>query len=547
MMRVEYTSFKKHINKKSSLLLVLAAAGCTEFDVTPKNNFDDLQNDGVPVIIVDPAIINFPNLDASADLEATEVVTVTNEGTNVLKIDEIYLQDANLPYIIQPISSPLITPGGQEQFSITFAPDTAAENLTSALISSNDPATPIAEVKLNGVGVAPVIDITPSNYDFGTLYIGCDSIQELTISNIGTADLVISNFSFASASTDIQLDTMESTYGSLPWTIAPEDSREVVVDYRPLDGVQDEAFLTVTSNDPYTPDVLATQKGMGMVYNDQEDNFEQPIKGMTDIIFAVDRSCSMDDDIESVQDNFGTFVTVLDALDADYHVAATVEDNGCVNAGNGLYIDNTFDSSQAQATITTMINLGGSYGSNTEMAFMLLEECLAQSATTSGCNYGLIRSDATLALVGISDEVEQSVNSWTYYVSLFQSLKQDPNDVVIHAVGGDYPSGCGMNDPYTGMYEATVATGGLFLSICAQDWGTYLEELAEGSAADLSSFGLTEPPVPETIVVKVNGITTTVGWEYNDSTNSIDFDPDNIPLGGDTIDVNYAVLGNCSQ
>ena len=27
--------------------------------------------------------------------------------------------------------------------------------------------------------------------------------------------------------------------------------------------------------------------------------------------------------------------------------------------------------------------------------------------------------------------------------------------------------------------------------------GTYLEELAEGSAADLSSFGLTEPPVPE--------------------------------------------------
>ena len=110
-MRVEYTSFKRHIkkghiNKKSSLLLVLAAAGCTEFDVTPKNNFDDLQNDGVPVIIVDPAIINFPNLDASADLEATEVVTVTNEGTNVLKIDEIYLQDANLPYIIQPISSP---------------------------------------------------------------------------------------------------------------------------------------------------------------------------------------------------------------------------------------------------------------------------------------------------------------------------------------------------------------------------------------------------------------------------------------------------------
>ena len=75
-----------------------------------------------------------------------------------------------------------------------------------------------------------------------------------------------------------------------------------------------------------------------MVYNDQEDNFEQPIKGMTDIIFAVDRSCSMDDDIESVQDNFGTFVTVLDALDADYHVAqplktmdASMQEMACIS------------------------------------------------------------------------------------------------------------------------------------------------------------------------------------------------------------------------
>ena len=232
----------KHTFLLRNSLLFLAAAGCTEFDVTAKNNFDDLQNDGVPVIIVDPVIINFPNLDASADLEATEVVTVTNEGTNVLKIDEIYLEDANLPFIIQPISSPLITPGGQEQFSITFAPDTAANNVTNALISSNDPSTPIAAVQLNGVGVAPVIDISPINYDFGTLYIGCDDMQELTIKNVGTADLVISNFSFASASSDIKLDTMESSYGSLPWTIAPDDTRKVVIDYRPLDGIQDDAF-----------------------------------------------------------------------------------------------------------------------------------------------------------------------------------------------------------------------------------------------------------------------------------------------------------------
>ena len=186
-------------------------------------------------------------------------------------------------------------------------------------------------------------------------------------------------------------------------------------------------------------------------------------------------------------------------------------------------------------------------------AFALLEECLAESVSSNGCNAGLVREDAKLALVGISDEVEQSPgyssnsNYWQTYVSLFQSLKNNPDDLVIHAIGGDAGTGCGNNDPYTGMIEAANATGGLFLSLCATDWGAHLEALAEGSAADLSSFPLTDYPVPETIVVKINGLTTTVGWEYNTSINTIDFDTDYIPEGGSTIDVDYAVYGNCTQ
>ena len=42
----------------------------------------------------------------------------------------------------------------------------------------------------------------------------------------------------------------------------------------------------------------------------------------------------------------------MDALDADYHVAATVEDDGCIN-GSDIYIDRDFDPADAKATITT--------------------------------------------------------------------------------------------------------------------------------------------------------------------------------------------------
>ena len=90
-----------------------------------------------------------------------------------------------------------------------------------------------------------------------------------------------------------------------------------------------------------------------------------------------------------------------------------------------------------------------------------------------------------------------------------------------------------------------MATGGLFLSICATYWGTHLEALAEGSAQDLSTFELTNWPVPETLVVRVDGLTTTVGWTYNGTDNAIDFASDYVPEGGSTIEIEYALFGDC--
>ena len=207
------------------------------------------------------------------------------------------------------------------------------------------------------------------------------------------------------------------------------------------------------------------------------------------------------------------------------------DDDGCIN-GYQPYIDNTMSLSDQEDLFDTMLcetpqGQYCNYGSNTERAFMLLEAAVKTANIGSGgCNEDFYREDATLALIGVSDEPEQSVNPYTYYVSLFQSLKDDSDDVVMHAIGGDYPQGCGGNQAYTGMYEATVATGGLFLSICATDFGSHLEELAEGSTTDLTSFELSDYPVEETIEVVVNGFTTTTGWSYNAVDNSIDFEQD---------------------
>lgn len=532
--------------------LGLLAVACNEYEINEKTDIQgDLDEDGQPDIAVNPMAIDFGEVLAyepgtAPPAPTVQVVTITNEGDSDLHIDQVYLQEESGPFSYGALSAVLIQPGGSAQISVTFDPQASGPMTNKLLIDSDDPDEGTVEVLLSGVGIAPEILLSPTEYDFGTLYIGCDAEQVFEISNVGTAPLEVSALDFTTASTEdlvVNLDEALAAKGPLPWTINEGEVVQVSVISAPYDEYPDVAYLTVESNDPFRSSVLATIDGTGELFGSNTDLYEQPVRGRTDIIFAVDRSCSMDDDIINVQNNFGTFVTTLSTMDADYHVAATVEDSGCIN-GSDLYVDNSFTPAQAQATITAMINLGGSYGSNTERPFMLLESTLAN--TDSGdCNSGLLRDDATLALVGVSDEPEQSVSNYATYVALFQGMKDDPDDVVLHAIGGDYPSGCGSASAFTGFYEAVVATGGLFLSICATDWGEHLRALAEGSAADLTSFALTDYPVPETIAVRVDGVTTTVGWEYDASTNAIQFESDYVPEGGSTIEISYALFGDC--
>ena len=530
-----------------ALLLPFLAPACTEYEIHDDDggvgNYD---NEGAPDIVVDPTEIFFGEISVSEDGSAVETVTVSNIGDKDLYIQGLSLDVEDGPYSITAIQSVLVPPDAMTQFEVVFEPTTGTETTGTVYIDSDDPDTPTAEVALFGTGVAPVIDVDPIEYDFGTLYIGCDAQQAVTISNIGSEDLIVDEFSFTTASLDLSFDDNGSDWSAIAWTLAPGESADVFVDYYPVDDYSDIAYLSITSNDPFTPTAMSTLMGLGELFDENIDTYEQPIEGMTDILFALDRSGSMDADLANIQSNFDVFVETLTGMDADYQVAAIVGDDGCV-VGSEIWIDNTFDEDEAKDTLSTMMNLGGSYGSNTERGFMLLEAAVSSDNIGSGgCNEDLVRDDAKLNLVGVSDEREQSISSWEYYVESFQALKDDADQVVVHAIGGDYGTGCGGTaEPYTGFYEATVATGGQFLSICATDFGAHLETLAEGSAADLSSFTLTDSPVEETIVVRVDGVTKTQGWEYDQSENQVEFEADYIPEGGSTIEIEYALFGDC--
>ncbi len=524
-------------------LLLLGLSGCMTSVCVEEDDgtIHELDDGSVPDIALTPRRIEFGSVEVSDELEQVEILTIENHGDANLHVERFEVAHADTPIAVRSIQPLVVRPQDATEIELVYDPVTASEDQTRLHVHSDDPDEPTCQVLLTGTGIAPVLEVDPLSHDFGTVTVGCESRLAVTLTNAGNAELIVYEASYDTVGTELAFWATDDGAGLLE--LGPQESAQASVTHRPLDELDDIATLAIASNDPLDPEVQASQIGAGVYLGTTLDSFEQPTEVATDIIFAVDKSGSMEEDLSLVIDNFGVFVTAMASMEADFHVAVTQADDGCIN-GSHVWIDDSFTASEAESTVETMMNMSGAYASNTERAFMLLAACLAETGT-GGCNEGLIRDDASLHLVCVSDEPEQSVNDWAYYQALFQSYKEHPGDVVVHGVGGDNPSGCDSNSAYTGVWEATVATGGLFLSICAKDWASHLVALAEASTAGVKSYYLGVEPVPDTIVVVIDGLTSTQGWSYEERTNAIVFDSGHVPQAGAIIEVEYAIAGGC--
>ncbi len=524
-----------------SLLLAIAAFGCSDYTVNTnsKVNGNDVE-DGEPDIEVKPAKIDFGSLKVADAETATEVVTISNVGTAPLNLANVYIEDDTMPYSISNLGSVLVPEGGSTTVTITFAPITSAEYNTKLLIDSNDPDEATSDVKLNGAGVAPVIDLSPDDYDFGTIYIGCDTPQPVTVANTGTADLIVSGFEYITASNDLAVDQNTAVNGALPWTIAPGEAKEVFIDYAPLDDYPDEGTVVVSSNDPQQPEAQAHQTGTGELYGKNLDVYEQALRSAADLLFVVDNSGSMSEEQTNLTSNVESFITTMVEVDADWQIGVITTDSPSFR-GDIIHYDDADPESEFVTQATP-----GTGGSGDEQGNEMAYQSLSPGGD-AGPGSDFLRDEARLNIVVISDETDSSRSPWVDYVNYFWSLKPDTDMVVEHAIAGDWPSGCATAVAGTGYYESVSATGGLYLSICATDWSSHLSSIAEVAATDLSSFELTDFPVPSTIVVTVDGVVQTSGWTYDSADNAVNFDDDHIPAGGSTIEVEYALYGDCSE
>jgi hypothetical protein len=311
-----------------------------------------------------------------------------------------------------------------------------------------------------------------------------------------------------------------------------------------------------------------------------------------DVLWVVDDSGSMSEEQNALGANFGSFFSQTTINNVDYHIAVTTtltSSVGCVpdltnpNApcfaepdveagyytscsGNDHFITRTTSNPETQFACNVQVadsakvHPSRAHSDSAEGALEAAKLFLSQPNST-GTNAGFLREDAKLYVIMISDEEDQSTGPVDLYVDFFQNLKgfRNRNLVSVSAIAGGVPNGCGEAAVAGTRYKDAVdaIANGLFLDICAGDWGSYLTQLAFDSFGLKTQFFLSRNADPNALTVCIamddpavnmsapctnvaaaaEGAAT--GYFYDASSNSIVFNTGSVPQRGQFVKVTY--------
>ena len=504
------------------MLLFALLLGCSDIGINEIKK---------PSLIVAPGEIDFGHLESGHE-SGLRRITISNGGAAGLVVDRLEIFGDN--YSVEEEGF-VVPPGGWHQIEVGYDPKTFEHNEGRVDIYLEGDSQAAASVWLNGNGDAPVINITPSDHDFGSPLLGCDTTQEITIQNDGNIDLEINEITIMSnIPPEIEID-----FGSLPelpWIIPPGGRIDFFANYAPLDQLDDLTDLDVASSDPMNPIVSASVEGSAVVSNEIIQSWLQEEIVIVDIIWIIDNSGSMMPYQTLLAKNMEAFMNIFLTYSPDFKIMFITTDSPDIIGVVDL------NSSDPVGDSSDIIDSIGIRGSGNETGLQQLYNCVI----IGGDCVSMIRENATLVAIFLSDEEDHSLLTLNSLTSVMDNLK--PGTFVPYGIFGDIPSGCNgggrMNaSPGWGYYDLVQHYTSQWWSICDQDWGAQMEEIAR-SVSLQTEFRLDESdPHIDTIRVWVNGQIVTEGWEYNEENNSVLFDFDEAPQPGDSIDIGYSTWG----
>jgi hypothetical protein len=477
-----------------------------------------------PQIELTPRTLDYGSL--TADDQGVRHFTVKNVGPeeSILEVSDIRIGGNAAFTLVDPFDDFRLPGGTSKDITVAFTPTVPEANTGDVRVASNDPQNPSETVELDGDGIPPALRITPDPLDLGTVDVGCTVGRDLTLTNLGTFPITVTDAS--------QLGTgFELADPPIPFTIQPHDSETVKVNFSPPDDGNYTGTFSVTSN-AQDAETDSTQQGAGLTPPVHRDHFDMPLDPPIDILFFVDQSCSMKDDQTALADNFSQFISNIDRITPDWHIVVATFDDGC--SIDGVL---TRDVPGYEDMFRTEVSAGG--GTWVEAGLTVATHAM-ENAKSGSCNKGFLRDNALLHVIMVSDEAEQGAGSWDQWLARMRAVKGNDLLLKISSVAGDIPSGCrtAMDSALAGWgyYEATMATGGVFLSLCSS-WAEHVNLLADATIAQ-DAFTLTSPADPNSIVATINGATVN-SWRWDAAHNTLIFRTGAGPKEGDAVDISY--------
>lgn len=395
------------------------------------------------------------------------------------------------------------------------------------------------------------LQVTPNKFDFGSVKLSCSAPQKFDIFNtcnypVDIADVVLPG-------------SGEFTLASSPpqgYSLAGGALTSFTAQYDPQDLGADTAIVTVNSNEQGTPhSYQVTLAGIGDNAGRGQDDFVQQASFKSDILLVIDDSGSMYEEQQSLAANFGAFIQQAQWTQSDFHIAVTTTSTDMAPAGAFVSgaghpdVILTPQSPNLAAQFAAKVNVGTN-GSGYETCLEASHLALTQPLI-GGANAGFLRNDASLAVVCVSDALEQSTQPVKFYTDELINLK-GANLVTYNVIGPFDPDSAtcvtdaGMPDDGR-LLEAVTNTGGVKESICTQSWAASLQAIGQAAAGFRTVFTLTQEAYAP-ITVTIDGAAVSeldsagnANWTIDNTAKTITFTQASAPKAGQALHVEYNV------
>ena len=246
--------FERHTSIRVSavwiaLLAILFLAGCgISYNTLP--------------LSVSPSAISFGSVTLGK--AQTTTVTLANSGMKAVTLSAV--QSADAAFTVDASQSQTTIPGGGTAIvQVTFKPVEAKSYSSQLLVQSGDGQTTIP---VSGVGqqtpkttpappaTSPALQVSATSLQFGSVPIGGNGQQNLTLTSSGNAPLQISTLATTGAGFSAQTP-------SLPLTLQPGQVLNLPVKFVPAASGAAAGNLNITSNAVDTPSVTVNLAGNG--------------------------------------------------------------------------------------------------------------------------------------------------------------------------------------------------------------------------------------------------------------------------------------------